>query len=116
MATIYTKIHEEQWQGFTITAFAAPEDMNPADHFTEDDEFYSDETIIERIRNGTLEWFMVRVSASRNGVHLADDYLGACCYGSVFDFIKCEYYNDMRASVVRDAHAVIAGLSIPEEA
>lgn len=103
-----TLFHDEIYKGFLIRVYALPEDSAPEDSLPEND--------CAGIRNGEYLWFMAKVSAFRNGVHLADDYLGGCCYQSSRDFIDPEsYYGDMRENVINLANAVIASLSIPEE-
>lgn len=99
-------IHTEDFEGFTIRGYACEEDLNPADHF-------EDEEVIEGIRSGRYDWFCAKVTASKNGIKLADDYLGGCCYESVREFFNevDGYYHDMRAVVVEAAKAAIKELA-----
>lgn len=102
--THYELVHDEEHEGFDIRVYFTPELDNPRDHF-------DDEETIRKINDGIYLWFTAKVTASKNGVELATDYLGACCYESARDFVQPgDYYDDMRANVVRDARIVIAGL------
>lgn len=100
----YELVHDEEYSGFDIRVYFTPELDNPQDHF-------DDAETIRKINDGLYLWFTAKVTASKNGVELAADYLGACCYESVRDFVQPgDYYDDMRDNVVRDAQRVIAGL------
>ena len=100
-------INTETRNGFTIHAYAAPEDTDPNDHFDDNGES------AEAINNGVFEWFMVKVTASKAGVKLAEDYLGGCCYANVADFISepDSYYADMVIGVTDEAKDKIAELA-----
>jgi hypothetical protein len=74
---------------FSYRFDALVEDSHPRDHFDDDDE------TVEAILNGELEWFTVRGSVSIAGTHLAEDYLGGCCYRTTSDFLKDDYFEDM---------------------
>ena len=61
----------------------------------------------------TGEFFCARVSAVKNGIELASDYLGTCIYNNVEDFYttyKDDYYADMRNTVIVEAKEVIQEL------
>ena len=99
--------HTEIIEGFTINVFSLPEDISPRGQFETDDA----QEIIEKIENGQLEWFCAKVTASKNGVLLAEDYLGACCYKSLSDFINPDcYYGDMVKTVIKEAKETIKSL------
>ena len=100
----WEKIHTDVVDGFDVTLYVTPEDENPADHF-------KDAEIVQDIREGRLDWFIAKVSASKHGVELADDYLGACCYESTNSFIKDPYYIEMVQNVIIDAKAMIQKLT-----
>jgi len=105
--THWELINTETRDGFTIHAYAAPEDTDPNDQFDDDGE------IAEAIRNGVYEWFMVKVTASKAGVELAQDYLGGCCSKNVSDFISdWGSYEAMVTCVMDDAKSKIAELAI----
>ena len=106
--THWELINTETRDGFTIHAYAAPEDTNPNDQFDDNGE------TAEAISNGTYEWFMVKVTASKAGVELAEDYLGGCCYKNISDFISEPdgYYADMIIGVTDEANDKIAELAI----
>jgi hypothetical protein len=106
MATHYEIIHTEDFDGFTVTFSVAPEEGDPRDHFDDDGE------TAQAIADGRYDWFVARVTASREGIELASDYLGGCCYNTARDFVReDDYYADMRASVVEQARATVARLA-----
>lgn len=100
----YEPIHTEEFEGFEIEFSAAPEDTNPADSF----EFEED---IEMVRSGACEWFVARVTASKSGIILGEDYLGGCAYANVCDFLEGGYFEDMRAEAVRLARENLTKLN-----
>mgnify|MGYP006266315433 CR=1 FL=1 len=108
--THWELINEEHADGFTIRFYAAPEDASPRDHFALDTE--TEAEIFRKIDNGTLAWFMAKVTASKADVELAADYLGCCCYEFVIDFVSDnDYYFDMKARVIDEAKQTIHILS-----
>lgn len=65
-----------------------------------------------KIDLGELEWFCAKITASKNGIELAEDYLGACCYATYEDFINLDcYYGDMVKTVIEQAKQAIIDLS-----
>ena len=103
--------HTEEFEGFTITLECLPEDTAPQDCFAGDPE--SDAETFRLIESGFYLWFIAKVSASREGVTLATDYLGGCCYESADQFVKesLGYFEDMRRTVVDAARATITKLA-----
>lgn len=100
------RIHREEFKGFTIDVYALPEDISPAGQFDDDGE------TARAIADGDLTWFCAKVTASLDGVELADDYLGGCCYETESDFITAGgYYEDYRQGVVDTAKGVIRALA-----
>ena len=104
-------IHEEERGGFTIRFYAEPEDLSPRDEFMIEDGSDDEETI-RKIENGTYAWFCAHVVASKAGVELGDDYLGACCYESAQAFVTPGegYWEDMVANALDQAKAKFAEL------
>ena len=98
-------IHNERRDGFEIDVFVAPEDIDPADLFDD-----GHEETIAAIHEGRLQWFMVKVTASREGITLGDGYLGGCCYASAREFLAGEYYADLIAEATSAARATLARL------
>jgi hypothetical protein len=101
-------INTEFKDGFQIV-FSVTEEYTPiADHFEADDV----SEIISDIEEGNLLWFVARVQAFKNGIELASDYLGGCCYKSYSDFVaQNDYYADMIQTVIREAKETIKALS-----
>lgn len=106
----WESIHTETRDGFDIELAFAPEEDAPRDHFaTGDDE--ADAQIVRDIESGRLMWFVARVTASRAGVVLGDNYLGGCCYRSAQEFMAPDgYYPGMVVEAVFDARATLAKL------
>ena len=100
-------IHDEDFAGFRIDFYATPDDTDPRDLFDVD----ADE-ICRDINEGRLEWFVAKVTASREGVTLGEDYLGGCCYESVSDFLQDGYYTNMIDNAVAEARATLERLGV----
>ena len=105
----YELAYTEQYDGFTINTYTTWEDMLPDWDFGSEE--YKQE-VIDKINSGDLLWFVAKVTASKNGVELAQDYLGGCCYEYVSDFINEPngYYADMRSNVIEEATQIITKL------
>lgn len=105
-----TLIHTELFEGFTIKTYALNEDVDPSDSFDEDLEKEFD--TFGKIERGELLWFYVTVEASLDGLTLACDSLGGCCYASYAEFLNVDsYYGDMRSEVARAAIKRLAYLA-----
>jgi hypothetical protein len=102
----YELIHTEQYKGFDVSFYATHEHMHPRDSF--DDSVTDIDELCNKINNGDYVWFVAKVTASKHGIELADDYLGGCLYENEKQFITEDgYYADMRESVVKEAVANI---------
>jgi len=104
----YEAIHNESVEGFDIELSVTPEDEWP------DWDFQSEEDKLEvfrKIENGFYAWFVVKVTASKNGIELASDYLGGNLYDKASDFVADEYYSDMVKIVIKEAKEVIQKLT-----
>ena len=101
-------IHKEQKEGFEIKFYACEEIMSLEDSFDYTDEEMS--KLLQDIDRGNLCWFMAKVTASKEGVELATEYLGTCCYKSALEFISDDYYQDMVHTVIKEAKAKIVKL------
>jgi len=103
-------IHLEEREGFTIHCYAQEEDISPEGHFASGDDA-ADAEIIRKIANADLAWFCAHVTASKEGIVLGSDYLGACCYKSTQDFITSnDYYADMVEEVIQQAKTTLKKL------
>jgi len=103
----YEHISTESVEGFEIRFSVAPEDTDPRGCF---DHEFADE-IVQKINDGVYDWFIARVSVYRDGVELAAEHLGGCCYEQATDFLECPYYDDMKTEALRAARAAVAKLS-----
>lgn len=95
-------ISTSEQDGFEIRFYATPETMHPNDCFDDDGETAA------AIHNGEYEWFVAKVTANKAGIELGADYLGACCYPHVTDFLEELYFEDMVAAAVAEARERIA--------
>lgn len=98
-------INTEERDGFEIRFYAAPEHMHPNDCFDDDGETARD------IDAGLYVWFAAKVTASKAGIELGADHLGACCYSSASDFLEELYYEDMAATAINEAREKLAELA-----
>jgi len=101
-------IHSEEREGFEINFYAGEEDCHPRDLFMPEDV----DQIVNDINEGNLVWFVAKVTASKKGIELANDYLGGCLYPSYMDFVEDNfYYADMIDTVIKDARQTIKELA-----
>ena len=104
-----THIHTEDRDGFKIYFYAIEE------HITLDQLGYDVEAAEEtraQIEDGTLVMFCAKITASKNGIELASDYLGGCIYKDEKDFVNSEdYYGDMVRTVIEEAKQAIIDLN-----
>jgi hypothetical protein len=103
-------LHEETIDGFTIRLYALDEHMHPRDSF--DDSCCDIDDICDKIDRGVYEWFCAKVTASKVGIELADDYLGGCLYESFQEFINDAYFDDMKTRVISEAKEKLAELTV----
>ena len=106
--TYWEKVHQEEKDGLIITLELTQETDAPDWDFESEQER---QDLIEQINNGNILWFVAKVSAMKQGIVLATDYLGGCCYDSVEDFIKDAYYQDMVDNVITAAKQKIIDLT-----
>jgi len=111
----YETVWEFNTARFTVSLAVAPEEMDPADSFCEDDD-------IEFAREGGWHWFTARVWvtfrdednpkkwAVRRDQILGEDYLGGCSYLSLDDFIRPGpgYFRDMVREAVSEARGKLS--------
>lgn len=94
-------IHTEKYKGFDINFFAEPE------YLTFDQMGFDEidiESIEAKLENYELICFCAKVTASKNEIELACEYLGGCIYETEMDFVKQDdYYSDMKETVVNNA-------------
>jgi hypothetical protein len=101
-------LHTEEFQGFEINLYALPEYDQPDWDFPSEEE---KQELLRKIDNGVYMWFTAKVTASKLGIELGSDYLGACCYESTKQFIEGGYYESMRDEAVNQAKTAITALS-----
>jgi hypothetical protein len=99
-------IHTFTKDGFDIRFAVIPELTHPNDHFDDDGQ------TARAIDAGEYEWFIANVTASKNGIELADEYLGACCYATYADFMdEGGYFDDMVDEAINVARQNIDSLT-----
>jgi hypothetical protein len=105
-----TMISEETIEGFTVRFYATYEDLDPRGEFMNEDGSDDEETIA-KIHSGEYYWFRAEAVASKEGVELGSDHLGACCYDSYAQFLESGgYSDDMRAAAIEQAKETLAKL------
>lgn len=103
-----THIHTEDRNGFKID-FCAVEDFQDVRGQFEDEDAAE---IIAQLEAGDIVQFTAKVTASKNGIELASDYLGGCFYKDEKDFVNNDcYYGDMVRTVIEEAKKAIIDLA-----
>lgn len=110
---MWETVHTEVRDGFAVALSIAPEDKAPD---WEGETQADREETARRIDNGSLLWFVARVTASRHGIVLGTDYLGGCLYDSVGEFLRDEYFQNMVEEAIGDARRMIERLEQEEVA
>ncbi len=89
--------------GFDIQLTFEDECISPIDIYGEDHEEINE--ICERIENGIDVWVTAKVTASKKGIELADEYLGCVHYqwDKLDNFRTDGYFEDMVNTVVGSA-------------
>lgn len=102
----YDTLKTEQRGPFTIIVDKTWEDLNPRDHFEEED---CDE-ICRKIDNYTYDWFMLRVRVQFEGHELAAEYLGGCLYENAEDVLTDGTAEDITWQALQHARVELAVL------
>lgn len=98
--------------GFEIK-FAALEEHTPIEEALSFEECGIDHSqTIRDVNNGMYEYFVAHVVAVKNGIELAEDYLGSCIYKTEDEFTNEEngYFADMAKTVVAEAKETVKNL------
>ena len=106
MKRYYDTIAEFTRDGFDIVVDKTYEDINPRDHFEDDN---MDE-IIRKIDNGTYEWFMLRVRVLVEGLELGSAYLGGCLYEDPREVLTDGIAEDFIAEAMKEAKTKVYAL------
>ena len=96
--------------GFDIELTFEDEQISPVDCYGADYEGIDE--ICERINDGQDVWVCAKVTASKKGIELASEYLGAVHYAwdKLDNFIKDGYFEDMVNTVVGEAQLKLQDL------
>lgn len=97
---MYETVYTFKTARFTVTLAVAPEYETP--------DWDDCEAEIEKINAGELAWFVARVKIECDGREVGVDYLGGCCYESVDQFRRDNYFYAMVRSACRQARRAIA--------
>jgi len=103
----YDLIERFERDGFTVIVDKTYEDINPRDHF-EDDNI---DEILRKIDNGTYEWFMLRVRVLVEGLELGSAYLGGCLYEDAREVLSDGTAEDFIDEAMKEAKAQVYRLS-----
>lgn len=88
--TYFETIHTFKTARLTIETAVAPEDFQP------DWDLDDLQDTLEKINNGDLAWFQVRVRVLLDHkFEIGADYLGGCCYNNTGEFLHDAYWRDM---------------------
>ena len=79
----YDELARYERDGFTVVVDKTWEDLSPRDLFELEDA----DDICRKIDNCELDWFMLRVRVLVEGMELAAEYLGGCCYEDAKDVL-----------------------------
>ena len=97
----YDHLATYEREGFDVVVDKSYEDLNPRDCF---DESCTDiEEIIKDIDRGHLDWFMLRVRVSAEGVELGTAYLGGMLYEDPTECLTDGSAEDMIAEAIAEA-------------
>ena len=102
-------VYEEQRDGFDIKLYLCEEYCHPNDVMDYESK-EEQENLLNDIENGNILYFTAKVTASKNGIELASDFLGCCMYKSVKEFIEGDYYADMAVTAINEAKENIKNL------
>ena len=98
--------------GFDIQFEALTEETPVEDMLSFEECGCDHSSTIRAVNNGEYEYFVAHVVASKNGIELAEDYLGGCIYKTEEEFYNEEngYFVDMTRTVVAEAKEAIKSL------
>ena len=97
-------------ENFDIYFSAEPEYESIEGLFPDDSKEQVTDTV-NKIESGDLVYFCAKVTAFKNGIELASDYLGGCIYESEQSFIdSSDYFPDMVNTAVRESKEMISSL------
>ena len=97
----YDTLAEYEREGYTVIVDKTYEDLNPRDCF---DESCTDiDEIIKDIDRGHLEWFMLRVRVSAEGLELGSSYLGGMLYEDPTECLTDGSAEDMIYEAITEA-------------
>lgn len=102
---MYETVYTFKTARFTVTLAIAPENINPRDCFDMAEHDYKE--LCDKIDRGVYLWFVARVKIECDGREVGVDYLGGCCYESVDQFRRDNYFYDMVRGVCRQARRAI---------
>lgn len=103
-----THIHTEDRDGFKIDFYAVEDFQDVRGQFEDDDAA----EIMAQLEAGDLVQFTAKITASKNGIELAAEYLGGCFYKDESDFVNNDcYYGDMVRTVIEEAKKAIIALN-----
>ena len=103
-------ISSTEKDGFELKLYFLEECIPLLDTFDYDDKAQEQE-LIDNVESGEWLYFCAKVTACKEGVELASDYLGACVYEGETDFKASGYYEDMCNIAISEAKEVIKNLT-----
>jgi len=99
--TYWETIHTTEKEGFNLELSITHEELHPRDCF--DDSIEDISEICRKIDSGALYWFTARMRAFKHDIELGSDYLGACLYDNLREFIDDAYCEDLADNALKEA-------------
>lgn len=103
----YDELATFERDGFTVVVDKTWEDLSPRDLFEEEDA----DDICRRIDSCELDWFMLRVRVMVEGLEMACETLGGCCYEDAREVLTDGTAEDKIWEALREAKKDVYRLS-----
>ncbi len=111
----WSKLHEEEREGFRLIVETSPEWENPRDHFDCFDTKQQAEEFFRKIETGFYDWFGFRVRAFKHGVLLGEASLWGCCYENAREILTDGTFEDIAFEAMKEAKETIRRIVEGEE-
>lgn len=106
MTRHYTTLLDQQRGHYRVIVDKTWEDLHPNDLF---DESVTDiQEICKKIDSGHLDWFMLRVRVTYEGVELHEDYVGGFLYEDAEEVLKDGTAEDVISCALDEANKAAA--------
>ena len=104
-------IHTFKTARLTIETAVAPEDFEPDWDFENEQDR---QDTLEKINNGDLAWFQVRVRVLLDHkFEIGAYYIGGCCYETTEEFLKEDSWHEMVNEACKEARKYLTKYRTP---